>query len=122
MAKSRRKNKVASGLGVILDVVAVVDTTFKQLTGKSIASWLKEFQQQPRELPPGEQAARQQPAMPLADAYAILGLPQTASIEEVKRNYGRLAFIFHPDREGGYNEAMKRVNEAYERVMREKKK
>ena len=122
MAKSRRKNKVARGLGVILDVVAVVDTTFKQLTGKSIASWLKEFQQQPRELPPGEQAARQQPAMPLADAYAILGLPQTASIEEVKRNYGRLAFIFHPDREGGYNEAMKRVNEAYERVMREKKK
>jgi len=122
MAKSRRKNKVASSLGVILEVVDVIDTTFKQLTGKSIASWLKEFQQPPRELPLGDQAAPQQPAMPLADAYAILGLPQTASIEEVKRNYGRLAFIFHPDREGGYNEAMKRVNEAYERVMREKKK
>ncbi|MBA7685929.1 Chaperone protein DnaJ [subsurface metagenome] len=122
MAKSKRKNKVASSLGVILGVVEVVNTTFEQLTGKSISSWLKELQQPPRELPPGEQAAPQQPAMPLADAYAILGLPQTASIEEVKRNYGRLAFIFHPDREGGYNEAMKRVNEAYERVMREKKK
>lgn len=122
MAKSKRINKVANSLGVILAVITVVDTTFERLTGKSISSWLKEFQQQPRELPPGEQAARQQPAMPLADAYAILGLPQTASIEEVKRNYGRLSFIFHPDREGGYNEAMQKLNEAYERVMREKKK
>jgi len=107
---------------VILDVVAVVDTTCERLTGKSIASWLKEFQQEPRELPPGEQAARQKPDMPLADAYAILGVPQTASIEEVKKNYGRLAFIFHPDRPSGYNPAMQNLNEAYERVMREKKK
>lgn len=122
MAKSRGKNKIASSLGVILGVVEVVNTTFEQLTGKTISSWLKEFQQQPKELPPGEQAARQQPDMPLADAYAVLGLPQTASIEEVKRNYGRLAFIFHPDRKGGYNEAMKLLNQAYEKVMREKKK
>jgi len=122
MAKSKSKNKVANSLGVILDVVAVFDTTVERLTGKSISSWLKEFQQQPRELPQGEQAARQQPAMPLADAYAILGLPQTASIEEVKRNYGRLAFIFHPDKPSGYNPAMQKLNEAYERIMREKKK
>jgi len=122
MAKGRGKNKIASSLGVILGVVEVVNTTFEQLTGKTISSWLKEFQQQPKELPPGEQAARQQPDMPLADAYAVLGLPQTASIEEVKRNYGRLAFIFHPDRKGGYNEAMKLLNQAYEKVMREKKK
>ena len=123
MAKSRRKNKVANSLGVILDVVTVVDTTFERLTGKSIASWLKEFQQQPRELPPGEQAApRQEPAMSLDDAYSVLGLPKTASLEEVKRNYGRLAFIFHPDRKGGYNEAMKLLNNAYQQIMEEKRK
>jgi len=122
MAKNRRKNKIANSLGVILDVVEVVDITFERLTGKSIASWLKEFQQQPRELPLGEQAAPQQePAMPLADAYAILGLPQTASIEEVKRNYSRLAFIFHPDK-GGYEEAMKLLNNAYQQITKEKGK
>lgn len=120
MARSKRKNKIANSLGVILDVVDVFDTTFERLTGKSIASWLKEFQQQPRELPPGEQAATQQPDMPLADAYAILGVPQTASIEEVKRNYRRLALIFHPDKPSGYSPAMQKLNEAYERVMREK--
>jgi len=122
MAKSRGKNKIASSLGVILGVVEVADAIFVKLTGKTIPAWLKEFQQEPRELPPGKQAAPQQPDMPFADAYAILGLPQTASMEEVKRNYGRLAFIFHPDRKGGYNEAMKLLNQAYERVMREKKR
>lgn len=122
MARTRRKNKIANSLQVILDVVEVVDTTFERLTGKSLATWLKEFQQQPRELPPGEQAAPQQPDMPLADAYSILGLPQTASMEEVKRNYKQLALIFHPDRKGGYNEAMKLLNQAYEIVMREKKR
>lgn len=119
MARSRRKNKIANSLGVILDVVAVVDTTFERLTGKSIASWLKEFQQQPRELPSGEQAAPQQPAIPLADAYAVLGVPQTASIDEVKKRYRVLANLFHPDK-GGYGEAMKLLNVAYERIRREK--
>ncbi|GAJ20035.1 unnamed protein product, partial [marine sediment metagenome] len=33
--------------------------------------------------------------MPLADAYAVLGLPQTASLQEVKRNYRSLAVVFH---------------------------
>ena len=122
MAKSRGKNKVASSLGVILDVVNVVDTAFERLTGKTIAAWLKEFQQEPRELPLGKQAApHQEPAMSLDDAYSVLGLPKTASLEEVKRNYSRLAFIFHPDR-GGYEEAMKLLNNAYQQITKEKRK
>ncbi|MBA7701641.1 Chaperone protein DnaJ [subsurface metagenome] len=116
MAKQKKK---ANSLGVILDLVDVVDTTFERLTGKNIATWLKDFQQQPKELPQGEQVARQQPAMPLADAYAVLGLPRTASLKEVKRNYKRLAAIFHPDA-GGYDEAMKLLNRAYERIDWEK--
>ena len=122
MARSKRKNKVANSLGVVLDVVAVVDTVFERLTGKSMASWLKEFQQQPRELPQGEQPTPQQPDMPLADAYAVLGLPQTASIEEVKRSYRQLALIFHPDKPSGYTPAMQKLNEAYQRILRGKKK
>ena len=31
------------------------------------------------------------------DPYAVLGLPQDASAEEVKRAYRRLALLYHPD-------------------------
>ncbi|MBA7506184.1 Co-chaperone protein DjlA [subsurface metagenome] len=118
MARRKGKSKQEHTFGVVLDFVDLVDTTFERLTGKTIASWLKEFQQQPRELPGREQAAPQQEqGMPLADAYAVLGLPQTASLEEVKRNYNRLSFIFHPDK-GGYEEAQKLLNRAYEAIQR----
>lgn len=118
MPKRKRKTQIQDAFDAIAGLRDLVDETFEKLTGKSIAAWLKEFQQQPRELPGGEQAAPQQkPAMPLADAYAVLGLPPTASMEEVKRNYKRLAAVFHPDK-GGYDEAMKLLNRAYEQVQR----
>ncbi|GAI96815.1 unnamed protein product, partial [marine sediment metagenome] len=99
----------------------LVNETFEKLTGKKIAAWLREFQQQPRELPQGEQAAPQQePTMFLTNAYAVLGLPQTASLEEVKRNYKHLAAVFHPDK-GGYTEAMVLLNNAYARILKENK-
>ncbi|MBA7601339.1 Co-chaperone protein DjlA [subsurface metagenome] len=120
MPKRKAKTKEANSLSVLLDFVDVVDTTFERFTGKSVAAWLKEFQQRPKELPQGGSAAPQQePAMPLVDAYSVLGLPPTASPEEVKRNYRNLAVIFHPDR-GGYKEAMVLLNNAYERIKGEK--
>ncbi|GAH79936.1 unnamed protein product, partial [marine sediment metagenome] len=106
MARRKRKTELQDAFDAIAGFRDLVDETCERLTGKSVAAWLKEFQQQPQELPQGEQAAPQQePAMPLADAYAVLGLPQTASPEEVKRNYKHLAAVFHPDK-GGYTEAM----------------
>jgi len=120
MAKRKRKVKQENALGLILDFVDVVDATFVKLTGKPVAAWLKEFQQ-PKELPPGEQQTTpSEPAMPLADAYAVLGLPQTATLEEVKRNYKRLAAVFHPDK-GGYKEAMVLLNNAYDEIKGKKK-
>jgi len=123
MAKRKRKTKVQDAFDAIAGFSDLVNETFEKLTGKSVAAWLKEFQQQPRELPPsGEQTASQQePAMSLAKAYMVLGLPQTASLEEVKRNYRNLAAVFHPDR-GGYTEAMVLLNNAYEEVTRKKKR
>ena len=122
MARGKGKAKEQNPFGIVLDIVNVADTIFAKLTGKTIASWLKEFQQQPRELPLGEQAAPQQePALSLDDAYSVLGLPKTASLEEVKRNYRQLALIFHPDK-GGYEEAMKLLNNAYQQIMKEKRK
>lgn len=120
MATHKRKTKTSSTFGVIADFAETVDIVFEKLTGKSVAAWFKEFQQQPRELPQGEQPATQEPAMPLVDAYAVLGLPRTASLEEVKRNYRRLAAVFHPDVPGGYKEAMILLNNARDRIMKEK--
>ncbi|GAH23181.1 unnamed protein product [marine sediment metagenome] len=122
MAKRKRKTELLDAFDAIAGFRDLVNETFEKLTGKPIAAWLREFAQQPRGLPPGEQVAAQEPTMPLADAYAILGLPQTASPEEVKRNYKRLAFVFHPDKEGGYDEAMVLLNNAYDQIMRKGKK
>ena len=116
MARQKRKTELQDAFDAIAGFRDLVNETFEKVTGKSIVAWLKEFQQ-PRDLPPGEQASARGPAIPLADAYAILGLPQTASLEEVKRNYKRLAAVFHPDK-GGYKEAMVLLNNAYERIMK----
>ncbi len=119
MAKRKRRTQIQDAFDAIAGFRDLVDETFENLTGKSIAAWLKEFQQRPNELPQGESAAPSQPAMPLADAYAVLGLPQTASLQEVKRNYRSLAVVFHPDK-GGYTEAMVLLNRAYEQIMNQK--
>jgi DnaJ-domain-containing protein 1 len=104
----------------IVGFAQAVDTVFEKLTGKPLASWFNEFQQQPRELPEGESAAPSESAMPLADAYAVLGLPQSCSLSEIKKRYRDLANLFHPDK-GGYAEAMVLLNNAYERIKKENK-
>lgn len=51
------------------------------------------------------------------DCYAVLGVPSTASGEEIHAAYRRLARRFHPDLNGGDPRAaehFKRVNAAYE--------
>ena len=120
MARGKRKTDIQDAFDTIAGFRDLVDETFEKLTGKPIAAWLKEFQQRPRELPGGEKAVPQEdPAMSLATAYMVLGLPQTASFEEVKRNYRNLAVVFHPDK-GGYQEAMVLLNQAYERIQKQR--
>jgi curved DNA-binding protein CbpA len=51
-----------------------------------------------------------------ADYYSILEVWPTASVEEVKRNYFRLAKLYHPDAAGDTpenRERFKLINEAY---------
>lgn len=122
MPKHKRKTEIQDAFDAIAGFRDLVDDTFEKLTGKNVAAWLKEFQQRPQELPGGEQGSPQgDPGMSLSTAYMVLGLPQTASVEEVKRNYKRLAVVFHPDK-GGYQEAMVLLNQAYEVISRKKKR
>ena len=117
MARHRGRTKKGSSLSVLLDFIDVVDAGFTKLTGRPVASWFKEFQEQLRELPPGEELSPSQPTMPLADACAIFGLPQTASLKEFDKRYRDLALLFHPDRPGGYEGAMKLLNRANEVIQ-----
>jgi len=46
------------------------------------------------------------------DYYEILGVSKTASADEIKKAFRRLAVQHHPDKEGGNEEKFKEINEA----------
>lgn len=48
------------------------------------------------------------------DYYNILGVPKTASQEEIKKAFRKLAHQHHPDKGGGSEEKFKEINEAYQ--------
>ncbi len=53
----------------------------------------------------------------MQDYYNILGIPSTASSEDIKRAYKKLAIVYHPDKNQGdikAEEQFKLINEAYQ--------
>jgi molecular chaperone DnaJ len=55
------------------------------------------------------------------DYYEILGVTKTASDDEIKKAFRKLAVKYHPDKEGGDETKFKEANEAYE-VLKDKQK
>ena len=65
--------------------------------------------------------APQLPSITNYDPYQLLGISRNATAEQIRKRYHQLSQIFHPDKQGGSNEAMKRLNEAYGSICDERK-
>lgn len=65
-------------------------------------------------------------SQPKSDPYKVLGIDQSASDDEVKKAYRRLAMKYHPDKVESLGEEVKRnseaqfrqINEAYEQIRK----
>ena len=54
--------------------------------------------------------------------YEILGVSKTATEDEIKRAYRKLAHQHHPDKNGGHDKKFKEINEAYQVLGKKEKK
>ena len=111
MAKKLTPSKVAKELNNIVFA----------FSGKSISSWVQEAWEKSQKTTIGQATAGVERAARAVDPYSILGLPHSASLEEVEMRYRQLSNIYHPDKKGGYEEAMKLLNNAYEAIKRGRK-
>jgi len=56
------------------------------------------------------------------DFYEILGVPKSASKDEIKKAFYKLAHKYHPDKKGGDAEKFKEMSEAYSVLSDDKKR
>ncbi len=55
------------------------------------------------------------------DYYEVLGISKSASADEIKKAFRKLAVKYHPDKDGGDETKFKEINEAYE-VLKDQQK
>lgn len=90
-------------------------------SGKGILEWMREGWDKYRETTIGQTTGPLERAARSMDPFAVLGLPRDASLEQVEKRYRQLSFIYHPDKEGGHEDSMKLVNNAYEEIKKKMK-
>ena len=56
------------------------------------------------------------------DYYQTLGITRTASPDDIKKAYRKMAHQYHPDKQGGNEAKLKEVNEAYQVLSDPKKR
>lgn len=56
------------------------------------------------------------------DYYALLGVSKSASKDEIKKAFRKLAHEHHPDKQGGNEKKFKEINEAYQTLSDDKKR
>jgi len=108
MAKKLTPRQVANEID---DIV----TTF---SGKGIGEWIREGWDKYRQTTIGQTTAPLERAARAMDPYAVLGLPRDVSLEDVNNRVRQLSNIYHPDREGGNEDAMKLVNNARDEIKK----
>jgi len=114
-----RKRKVRFGNIVNYAAIGgeVVNTLTPYFPGEWYVAGFEHRKQQYRNYTTDEAAKRDNA---IAVHFDVLGLPDNASVESVKRAYRTLARLYHPDvnETSGADERMKRINEAYQRIIK----
>ncbi|WP_323015026.1 DnaJ domain-containing protein [Devosia sp.] len=82
-----------------------------------LESWLDANRAGWREYFAEEDAGQAEPADPVAEAYAVLGLSPGASDEEIRAAHRELMKAVHPDH-GGSSYLASKINEARDRLLR----
>lgn len=55
-----------------------------------------------------------------SDPYKTLGVSPNASMLDIERRYRQLSQVWHPDKQGGNLDAMKKLNEAYSLICQQR--
>lgn len=100
-------------------VAREINGLVQAFSGKSIKEWVQTAWDLSQGTTIGQAAAGVGRAAKAMDPYAVLGLPRSATLEEVKNRYRQLATIYHPDK-GGTNEGFCLIRNAYGQITKER--